>query len=418
MAVVFELVVNFGRNAEGVERAGSHLQISRRRSRPVRSHPGQSDRPLAVLVAVCVLAVSLAACTSGNLQADAASGWRWVDLSDATATSFAWVVGDSVVVETELDSDFSAVRVDWDGSVEPVRFPPGDAPLLGLVPSDSDWGPTVVTGADDGTLLFYEYHEFRLESYLTLGYELAPPGAQLEPLAVWWGQEDEGAILTAAYRQPDGTVGIYAMDWETYTFESAALLFVDPDRLDEVRVSAREGAIVVVGPVGQSPAQVPTRDKVWAIDSVPEPSPEGRLRRTWREVPLDPRPDAITDVDGFVLEVLVAGRLDNRPLVWEVEGRRIDLPELVLGAGRAVLVADPFWLGDDPAIGLETADGPVLLLPGGGEWEQVELPKGRLDDVVAIRDVRSYEESREGPPEPGDGRLLAIIDGVVWMSTY
>lgn len=379
-----------------------------------RSHRGWSAGPLAVLIAVCVLVVSLAACDSGDPQADADSGWRRIDLPAATATSLAWTGVDGVVVETELDGALGAVQVDWLGSVKPIPSPPGDAPMLGLFPGD--FGPVAVTGADDGALLF---HEFVDETDATLEYELSPPARQLEPLAVWWGTEDEGPILVAAYRQPDGTVGIYPEEWESGTFEPNALLFVHPDRLDEVRVAAREGEAVVVGPVGPEPAQLPTRDHAWAMQTIADFVADGRrLPRDWRVVSLDPRPDAVTDVKGWEGDVVVAGRLDDRPLVWVVDVRRIDLPELELGADGAVLVADPFWLGDDPAIGLETAEGPVLLLPGEGGWEQVELPKGRLDDVVAIRDVRPYEEQLGSSPEPGDGRLLAIIDGVVWLRTY
>jgi hypothetical protein len=319
-----------------------------------------------------------------------------------------------VVVETELDGARGAVHVDWLGSVKPIPSPPGDAPILGLFPSD--FGAVAVSGADDGTLLF---HDYDVETDVTLEYELSPPAPQLEPLAVWWGTEDEGAILVAAYLQPDGTVGIYPEEWESGTFEPKALLFVDPDHLDEVHVAAREGEAVVAGPVGPDPAQLPTRDHAWAMQTMADFVADGRrLPRDWRAVSLDPRPDAVTDLEGWEGDVVVAGRLDNRPLVWVMDVGRIDLPELELGADGAVLVADPFWQGDDPAIGLETAEEPVLLLPGEVGWEQVELPKGRLDDVLVIRDVRPYEETQERPLEPGDGRLLAIIDGVVWLRTY
>jgi hypothetical protein len=388
--------------------------ISRHRSRPSRSDRDRSARPLAVLIAACVLVASLAACDPSDPQADAGSEWRRIDLPAAeTATSFAWAGLGAAVVETELDGTVNAVHVDWFGLVEPIPSPPGDAPTLGLFPGDA--GPVVVTSADNGTLLFHSVID---DTDVILG-QLSPPAPQLEPLAVWWGTEDEGAILVAAYRQRNGTVGIHPMDWETSTFEPNALLFVDTDRLDEVHVAARVEATVVVGPVGPDPAQLPTGDHAWAMQTTPDFDADGqRLPRSWRVVSLDPRPDAVTDVEGWEGDVVVAGRLDNQPLVWAVDVRRIDLPELELGADSAVLVADPFWQGDDPAIGLETAEGPVLLLPEDGGWEQVELPKGRLDDVVAIRDVRPSEERLEGPPEPGDGRLLAIIDGVVWLRTY
>jgi hypothetical protein len=238
-------------------------------------------------------------------------------------------------------------------------------------------------------------------------------------LAVWWGTEDEGAILVGAYRRPDGTVGIHPMDWETNTFEPNVLLFVDQDRLDEVHVAAREEATVVVGPVGPDPDQLPTGDQAWAMQTTPDFDADGlRLTRSWRAVGLDPRPDVVTDVEGWEGDVFVAGRLDDRPIVSAVDSGSIDLPELDLGADGTVLIADPFWLGDDPAIGLAATEGPMLLLPGDRGWEQIDLPEGRLDDVVAIRDVRSYEETQERTRAPGDGRLFAIIDGVVWLRTY
>lgn len=281
-------------------------------------------------------------------------------MSNATATSFAWAGVDGVVLTTQLDGTVNAVHLDWLGLVEPIPPTPGDAPMLGLFPSE--FGPVVVTGADDGILLFYVFVD---RTDVTLDSQLPPPAPQLEPLAVWWGTEDEGAILVAAYRQPDGTVGIHPMEWDTGTFEPTALLFVHPDRLNEVRVAAREEATVVVGPVGPEPTQLPTQDRAWAMQTTPDYAADGRqLPRAWTVVSLDPRPDAVTDVEGSVLGVVVAGRLDNRPLVWVVDVRRIDLPELELGVDSAVLIADPRWLGDDPAIGLETTQGPVLLLPG------------------------------------------------------
>lgn len=369
---------------------------------------------MAVLIAACSLMISLAACDPSDPQAEAGSEWRRIDLpAAATATSLAWAGLGGAVVETELDGTVNAVHVDWFGLDEPIPSPPGDGPMLGLFPGDA--GPVVVTGAVAGTLLFHEFDE----TDAILESQLSPPAPQLEPLAVWWGTEDEGAILVAAYRQPDGTVGIHPMDWETSTFEPNASLFVDPDRLDEVHVAARVEATVIVGQVGPNPKQLPTGDHAWAMQTTADFAANGqRLPRSWRAVSLDPRPDAVTDVKGWAGDVFVAGRLGNRPLVWAVDVRLIDLPELELGADSAVLVADPFWLGDDPAIGLETAEGPVLLLPVDGGWEQVELPEGQLDDVMAIRDVRPSEERLEGPPEPGDGRLLAIVDGVLWMRTY
>lgn len=390
---------------------GSAGHVNRRAGPP--SHRDWSARRSAVLIAACVLVVSLAACDSGDPQPEVGPDWRRIDLP-TTATSFAWADVKGAVVETEVDGARGAVQIDWLGVVEGIPFPPGEAPMLGLFPSD--FGPIVLTGADDGSLLFYRFVN---EIDLILDYELSPPVAQLEPLAVWWGTEDEGAILVAAYRQPDGRVGIYPEEWDSGTFEPEAKLFVDPDRLNEVRVAAREGQVVVVGPVGPEPTQLPTRDHTWAMQTIAEPVADGRLLpRPWRAVPLDPRPDVVTDVEGWEGDVVVAGRLDNRPLVWEVDVRRIDLPELELDADGAVLVADPFWLGDNPAIGLETTQGPILLLPGEGGWERITLPEGRLDDVVAIRDVRSYEETQESAREPGVGRIFAIIDGKVWLRTY
>lgn len=390
---------------------GSAGHVNRRPGPP--SHRDWSARPSAVLIAAWVLVVSLAACNFGDPQADVGPDWRRINLP-TIATSFAWADVKGAVVGTEVDGVRGAVRVDGLGSVDPIPSSPGDGPMLGLLPSD--FGSVVVTGADDGTLLFYD---FDLETEVTLEYELSPPAPQLEPLGLWWGTEDEGAILVAAYRQPDGTVGIFPEEWESGTFEPKASLFVDPDRLDEVRVAAREGEVVVVGPVGPEPTQLPTRDHAWAMQTMADFVADGRrLPRPWRAVSLDPRPDVVTDVEGWEGDVVVAGRLDNRPLVWEVGVRRIDLPELELDADGAVLVADPLWLGDNPAIGFETTQGPILLLPGDGDWEQITLPEGRLDDVVAIRDVRSYEETQERAREPGDGRLFAIIDGKVWLRTY
>lgn len=360
------------------------------------------------------MACSLAACDSGEPHADIGSEWRRVDLLGATATSIAWHHVYGAVVETELDGIVGAVQVDWHGPVEPIQSPNGDEPLLGLFPGGD--GPVVVTGADDGTLLFRQFID---GTDVILESELATPEPQLEPLAVWWGTEDEGAILVAAYRQPDGTVGIHPMDWETYTFEPRPMLFVDPDRLDEVQVAAREEDTIVVGPIGADPTQLPTRDQVWAMQTTADFTADGEwVPRAWRAVSLDPRPDFVTDVEGWEGDVVLAGRVDNHPLVWKVDVEQVDLPDLELGTDGSVLIADPFWLGDDPAIGLQTAEGSVILLPGDEDWEQVELPGGRLDDVVAIPEVRSFEEDPQDPSTPGEGRLLAIVEGVVWMRAY
>lgn len=387
-----------------------------RRHRLRRSvlHRFRLTAPIAVLIAASLLTVSLASCDSVEPQASPGPEWQQVELPAATATGFAFAHGNGVVVETARNGVVGMMQVDWLGSVEAIPRPPGNAPILGIIPGHRR--AAAVTAADDGTLVF---HEFLEDSDVHLESELSPPAPQLEPLAVWWGTEDEGAILVGAYRRPGGTVGIHPMDWETDTFEPKALLFVDQDRLDEVHVAARVEATVVVGPVGPEPAQLPAGDQAWAIQTTPDFNADGqRLARSWRAVALDPSPEAVTDVEGWEGDVFVAGRLDDQPLVWTVDIGRIDLPELKLGADGAVLIADPFWLGDDPAIGLETTEGPVLLLPEKGGWQQVELPMGRLADVVAIRDVRSHEEAQERPHATGDGRIFAIIDGVVWLRTY
>lgn len=391
------------------------------------------------MIVACLLLVSLVACESADRQADAEpggqpadpaagsqpaspdsgdqqalidSGWRQVD-TPGTPRSFGWLYRDGVVVETEAEGARRAVRIDWSGSVEPIPSPPGD--IIGLLPGDA--GTVLVSSADDGTLL-YDWHIDGID-YLVEGFSLPPPAPQLEPLEVWWGTEDEGAVEVVAYRQPNGTVGIHPMDWETGGFDPEPLLFVDPNRLDDVRVGAREGDIVVVGPVGPDPDRLPARDLVWAIPTLPDIAADGqRLPRAWRVVGLNPRPDVVTDIDNWEGDVVVAGRLDNRPLVWLVDSRRIDLDEFELRADGAVLIADPLWLGEDPAIGLETPEGPVMLLPGDGDWNRVELPHGRLTDVVAIRDVRPFQEQNESPREPGHGRLFAIIDGEVWLGPY
>ena len=331
--------------------------------------------------------ISMTSCDTSETDISLGPEWQRVEIPDAAAVSLVWAHEKGVVVETAANGAVGMMLVDWLGSTETIPPPPNNAPIIGLVPGHRR--VAAVTAADDGTLVF---HEFLEDSDVLLDSELSPPARQLEPLAVWWGTEDEGAILMAAYRRPDGTVGMHSMDWETATFETTARLFVAENRLDEVHVAAMEGLSVLVGPVGPAPEQLPVGDQAWAIPTITEFDADGqRIGRSWRTVALDPSPDAVTDVDGWEGDVFIAGRLGDDPLVWTVGVGPIDLPELEVSADGAVLIADPFWQGDDPAIGVETNEGPMLLLPEGD---------GRATDGPSRR---CHGVSRPAIPQRGTG---------------
>ena len=346
---------------------------------------------------------------------DPEAPWRRVELPAADSRSFAWVDGRGVVIEYDLGNTTNALMVEWGGTVVPIPPPEGNPPVIGRFPGDA--GPVAVAAGDDGSLVFHHY-DYTSE-FFHKG-EFAPPGPDLEPLAVWWGTEDEGSVIVAAYRHPDGTIGLYPEDWEFGRFDPTPSLFVDSKHLDDLLVGASEGQIVVVGPVGPEPAQLPDEYLAWRTHTIPEVTREGeRLPRMWTPIVPDPQPDTVTDIDNWVLDVFLAGRVGNRPTIWNVGVDQVDLPELELGGDRTVLVAAAWWPGEDnPAIAIETTEGPMLLVPRDGRWDQVELPKGRLEDVVAIQDARPFDETVDDPYEPGDGLIYVIIDGVVWSRSY
>ncbi|HEX7098017.1 MAG TPA: hypothetical protein VF377_02150 [Acidimicrobiia bacterium] len=109
-----------------------------------------------------------------------------------------------------------------------------------------------------------------------------------------------------------------------------------------------------------------------------------------------------------MLDVWVAGRKGNRPLLWNVETGRHALPEVELAPDGEVLIGHPLWHADDPAVAVETRDGSALLFPTASGWERLDLPAGRLVDIGVY-----------GPPNAGGSaegaRVIAVVDGAIWM---
>ncbi|MBY5163777.1 hypothetical protein [Salsipaludibacter albus] len=364
-----------------------------------------------LVVAASLIAPLLAGCGGGEGAAAEPDGWHRAEL-DAPASSIGWVGPDGVVVQTAADGQVGAVRLGWTGVAEPVAMPAGDEPVLGFLPGEV--GPQVATVAPDGTVLLHEVVDPERDEFIV--FELPPPVPGLEPVALWWGHEDEGPIPVIGYRAPDGDVGIHPMEWGSGELDPQPSLYVAPDRLDTVRISAREGMLLAVGRLGPDPGRLPRRDRAWTMPTIAEPGTGGNPAepRAWTQVDLDGRFDVVTDVDGWELDLFVAGVHEDAPAAWVLDGEALDLPDVALaGEDAAVLVADP-GIDRDPALGIETADGPALFVPGDGEWARTPMPPGRLDDVVHMRDVRRWEEQEGGSPGPADGRIVAIMDGALW----
>jgi len=298
------------------------------------------------------------------------TGWRRVDFA-ATATTIALAADPAVLLVEGDDDRLRVVRLDWDGDIQPI---PAPDPVLSVRPD------RILVAADGVTLRYLEFDNGWAGEPLEV--RVPPPAPDLEPVAYWWGDEDEGPIPVVAYRQPDGRVGLHSMGWSPGEFDPEPGLFVDPGSLDRVRVSAKEGLTVVAGPVGPDPENLPDTDRIWTIWNDEDFDADGDpVPRRWREEKLEPEPDAITDVAGWVLDVWVAGRNGNRPLLWHA---------------------------DDPAVAVETRDGPALLFPTASGWERLDLPEGRLVDIGV------YGPLNAGGSAEG-ARVIAVVDGAIWI---
>lgn len=75
----------------------------------------------------------------------------------------------------------------------------------------------ILVAADGVTLRYLEFDNgWAVEPLEVL---VPPPAPGLEPVAYWWGDEDEGPIPVVAYRQPDGRVGLHSMEWSLGEFD-------------------------------------------------------------------------------------------------------------------------------------------------------------------------------------------------------
>ena len=122
--------------------------------------------------------------------------------------------------------------------------------------------------------------------------------------------------------------------------------------------------------------------------------------RGWVRVPLDPAPDAFTDIFSGMSPV-IAGHRQRQPLLFDETGARLDGPDspaaLLDEAHPQVCVA--YRGGDRVVLALQTAHGgPGLWVGQQGRWTSAPLSPGRL---TAARVT-------------GGEHAWVVIDGQLW----
>jgi hypothetical protein len=151
------------------------------------------------------------------------------------------------------------------------------------------------------------------------------------------------------------------------------------------------GPLVIAGRIGDGPSPAPS---AWTLGDLDRPQPAGR-DEGWRRVALSPAPTELTSVavGRASGRIWVAGRVEARPVAWEVlrlpfrgliRSTPVAMPRLELdpetlepGGGRPVVVVED-TRGERPVFVAGTTRGNRLCWYDGSEWKAVPVPDGRL----------------------------------------
>ncbi len=153
-----------------------------------------------------------------------------------------------------------------------------------------------------------------------------------------------------------------------------------------------KGPLVVAGRIGDGPAPAAA---AWTLADL-ETEPAAGRDDGWRKVHLAPAPTELTSVAvGLGAgHIWVAGRVDARPVAWEVlqlpfrglvRSAPVAMPRLELApgsfeanGGRAVVLVEEAP-GDLPVFVAATTRGNRLCWHDGSEWKALPAPDGRLE---------------------------------------
>jgi hypothetical protein len=153
-----------------------------------------------------------------------------------------------------------------------------------------------------------------------------------------------------------------------------------------------KGPLVVAGRIGDGPSPAAAAWTLADLDHEPAPGRDDG----WRRVHLAPSPTELTSVavgQGSG-RIWVAGRVDARPVAWEVlqlpfrglvRSAAVTMPRLELApeafeanGGRAVVLVEEAP-GDQPVFVAATTRGNRLCWHDGSEWKAIPAPDGRLE---------------------------------------
>ena len=151
-----------------------------------------------------------------------------------------------------------------------------------------------------------------------------------------------------------------------------------------------KGPLVVAGRIGDGPSPAAA---AWTLSDLDGAPPAGR-DDGWRRVHLSPAPSELTSVAvGAAGRIWVGGRVDARPVAWEVlqlpfrglvRSAVVTMPRLELapealepGEGRPLVLVEAAP-GDQPVFVAATTRGNRLCWYDGTEWKAIPAPDGRL----------------------------------------
>jgi hypothetical protein len=170
-----------------------------------------------------------------------------------------------------------------------------------------------------------------------------------------------------------------------------------------------KGPLVVAGRVGDGPSPQPA---AWTLSDL-DAAPVAARDDGWRRVHLSPAPTELTSAAvGRSGRIWVAGRVDVRPVVWEVlklpfrglvRSAPVGMPQLELApetlepGGRRPVVLVEGTSGDQPVFVAATTRGNRLCWHAGQEWKAIPAPDGRVHAACASQ-----------------SSVHALVDGTVW----
>lgn len=251
-----------------------------------------------------------------------------------------------------------------------------------------------------------------------------------EPARLWNGSSDppdpaiispmteEEALRTAAGLRPVwlaplstsedfGVVGVvreqhrwrvhgWLVDMEWTQLDNRSPLYVRGTPSNErLLTGMTEASILAAGNLTDSESAAGSAPQVWALDMVSDAGQHGR----WRNRPLDPIPDGLSDIDSWEVGWLLAGQTDLAPVVYDFDdgdGEPIDMPSTRLDPDHpAVFVA--LDVGSSPILATQSVDGPKVWFKADSRWRDIAAPQGRLQGIEFAGD-----------------ELYVLVEGSIW----